>query len=71
MQRRQRDKDLLKAHQGLRTTDMDHIMDITEVGNVCKLFNTAEEFNVNRELVCRDGTKCLMCKSLRDTEEME
>eukprot|EP00972_Heterocapsa_arctica_P028018 4121378-Heterocapsa_arctica.AAC.1 len=48
-QRKQMDKDLIKANQEVRTTEMDHIMDIMEIGDICKIFKTVEEFRANRE----------------------
>eukprot|EP00972_Heterocapsa_arctica_P065776 9709597-Heterocapsa_arctica.AAC.1 len=47
-QRRQRDKDMLKANQEERTVRMDHIMDMTQMGDVCHKFTTVEDFKCNQ-----------------------
>eukprot|EP00972_Heterocapsa_arctica_P049719 7315284-Heterocapsa_arctica.AAC.1 len=54
-----------------RTTTMDHIMVISEMGNICRNFDTLEDFRINKQNVCGASSKCLMCKGLNDVKDLD
>eukprot|EP00972_Heterocapsa_arctica_P001675 241330-Heterocapsa_arctica.AAC.1 len=54
-----------------RTTTMDHIMVISEMGAVCNNFDNLEAFQTNKKGVCGLSAKCLMCKGLNDVKDLE
>eukprot|EP00972_Heterocapsa_arctica_P023143 3408071-Heterocapsa_arctica.AAC.1 len=47
-QRRQRDRDMIKANQEEGTVKMDHIMENKEMGEVCVCFSSVEDFKANQ-----------------------
>eukprot|EP00972_Heterocapsa_arctica_P011432 1675824-Heterocapsa_arctica.AAC.1 len=61
-ERGQREIDILKSTMETRTTTMDHIMVATELGDICRHFDTLEDYKINKNNVCGLSAKCLMCK---------
>eukprot|EP00972_Heterocapsa_arctica_P104187 15354802-Heterocapsa_arctica.AAC.1 len=47
-QRRQRDRDMMKANQEERSVKMYHIMDNKEMGEICVCFSSVEDFKANQ-----------------------
>eukprot|EP00972_Heterocapsa_arctica_P114897 16444995-Heterocapsa_arctica.AAC.1 len=47
-QRRKRDKELMMADQEMRTVEMDHIVTAEEMGKVCKIFSSTDDFRANQ-----------------------
>eukprot|EP00972_Heterocapsa_arctica_P074447 10987132-Heterocapsa_arctica.AAC.1 len=53
-----------------RTTDMDHILMQSEMGEICAQFQNLDDYRARVTNACKSAATCLMCKGFEDTFQM-
>ena len=72
--RRKRSTDVARQNMETRTPDMNHIMEINEMGESCdqsKECKNLEEWKENIKSFCGYPTKCMNCKAVSNMKDME